>query len=83
MFLCEYATIQSMRTTITLNDSIFRALKIRAAELGEPISQFVEDAVKYQLLEDAEDIDDAQKTKNESVHDFDDLVKKFKAEGLL
>ncbi len=72
-----------MRTTLTFNDELFRALKIRAAEADETISKYVEDAVKYQLLEDAEDLEALEKTKNEPVYDFDELVKKFKAEGLL
>jgi uncharacterized protein YjbK len=72
-----------MRTTITINDKLFRALKMRAAETDETISQLVEDAVKYQVLEDFEDIEDAAKRENEPAHSFDDLVKQFKAEGLL
>jgi len=72
-----------MRTTITINDKLFRALKMRAAETDKSISQLVENAVKYQVLEDFEDIEDAEKRKHESNHSFDDLVKQFKAEGLL
>lgn len=72
-----------MRTTITINDKLFRILKMRAAETDESISQLVEDAVKYQVLEDFEDIEDAEKRKNEPTHSFDDLVTQFKAEGLL
>ena len=73
----------NMRTTITINDKLFRALKIRAAETDESISKLVEDAVKYQVLEDFEDIEDAVKRQNESAYSFDDLVAQFKAEGLL
>lgn len=72
-----------MRTTITINDKLFRALKIRAAESDESISQLVEDAVKYQVLEDFEDIEDAVKRSYEPVRSFDELVKQFKVEGLL
>lgn len=72
-----------MRTTITINDKLFRILKMRAAESGESVSQLVEDAVKYQVLEDFEDIEDAVGREHESAHSFDDLVRKFKAEGLL
>lgn len=72
-----------MRTTITINDKLFRALKMRAAETDESISQFVENAVKYQVLEDFEDIEDAVKRQDEPTHSFNDLVKQFKAEGLL
>lgn len=72
-----------MRTTITLNDKLFRVLKMRAAESDESISQLIEDAVKYQVLEDLEDIEDATKREHEPVYSFDELVRQFKAEGLL
>jgi hypothetical protein len=88
MIICECAIFNSeekmtMRTTITLNDRLFRALKMRAADSDKNISQLVEDAVKYQVLEDFEDIEDASKREHESAYSFDDLVKQFKAEGLL
>ena len=72
-----------MRTTITLNDKLFRALKLRAAETDKSVSKLVEDAVKYQILEDLEDLEDADKRKDEPAHPFDDLVEQFKSEGLL
>ncbi len=72
-----------MRTTITINDKLFRILKMRAAETDESISQFVEDAIKYQVLEDFEDIEEAEKREHESTYSFDDLVKQLKIEGLL
>ncbi len=72
-----------MRTTITINDTVFRALKMRAAETDTNVSKLVEDAVKYQILEDLEDIEDASARENESTHSFNDLVAQFKAEGLL
>jgi len=72
-----------MRTTITINDTIFRALKMRAIEADESVSKLVEDAVKYQILEDLEDIEDANAREKESIYSFDDLVAQFKAEGLI
>lgn len=72
-----------MRTTITINDKLFRALKVRAAETDESISHFIEDAIKYQVLEDLEDIEAATKREQEPAYSFDNLVKQFKAEGLL
>lgn len=74
---------KTMRTTITINDKLFRTLKIRAAETDESISQFIEKAIKYQILEDFEDIEDAAKRQNEPSYSFNDLVAEFKAEGLL
>lgn len=72
-----------MRTTVTLNDAIARQLKLRAADSDMSVSELIEDAVKYQLLEDYEDIEDAQKRSNEPTYLFDNLVKEFKSEGLL
>ena len=72
-----------MRSTITINDKLFRALKIRAAETDETVSSIVEDAIKYQLLEDMEDIETAKKRQNEPTLSFDSLVAELKAEGLL
>ena len=72
-----------MRTTITLNDAIARQLKLRAAETDRTVSDLIEDAVKYQLLEDFEDIEDAQKRENEPTFSFDELVEELKRDGLL
>ena len=72
-----------MRTTITLNDKLYRALKLRAAESNESISAIVEDAVKFQILEDLGDIEEVNKRENEPTHSFDELVSEFKKEGLL
>ncbi len=72
-----------MRTTITLNNSLYRALKIRAAQSDETISKYVEDAIKYQVLEDLEDLEDVQKREHEAEKPFDDLVNELRAEGLL
>jgi Arc/MetJ family transcription regulator len=72
-----------MRTTITINDTVFRALKMRAAETDTNVSKLVEDAIKYQILEDLEDIEDANARSDEPSNSFDSLVAKFKAEGLL
>ncbi len=72
-----------MRTTITINDKLLRTLKLRAADSDTSVSAIVEDAVKYQILEDFEDIEDAQKRANEQEYSFNDLVKQYRAEGLL
>jgi predicted CopG family antitoxin len=72
-----------MRTTITINDKVYRALKMRAAESNESISTIVEDAVKFQMLEDLEDIEEAKRREDEPSHSFDELIAEFKKEGLL
>lgn len=73
----------SMRTTITINDSLYKKLKFRAAETGDTVSSLVEDAVTYQLLEDLDDLQAIKNRQKEPALSFDDLVVEFKKEGLL
>ena len=72
-----------MRTTITINDTLFRSLKLHAAASDTSISRLVEEAIKHQLLEDFEDIDMAKQRQGEPELSFDGLVADLKAEGLL
>lgn len=72
-----------MRTTLTLNDKVYKALKIRAAESGKSISTMVEDALKEQLLEDLEDFATVKERENEPAVDFKTFVKELKADGLI
>ena len=72
-----------MRTTITLNDNVYKALRIRAAESGETVSAVVEDAVKEQVLEDLDDLQTVKERENESAIDFKTFVKELKSDGLL
>ena len=72
-----------MRTTITLHDSLYRRLKIRAAETGESLSRLVEDAVQQQLMEDLEDVEAVKSRENEPASDFRKFVNELKSDGLL
>jgi plasmid stability protein len=72
-----------MRTTITINDKIYKALRIRAAESGETVSRLVEDALKEQVLEDLDDLQTVKQRENETTIDFRTFVKELKADGLL
>ena len=46
-----------MKTTLEIHDSIFRRAKVRAAEQGIPLRQFVSDAVAERLRNGAPDSD--------------------------
>lgn len=72
-----------MRTTISINDKLYHALKLRAVQSNVSVSALVEDAVKYQILEDLEDIEAAEKRANEPSLSFDTFVQTLKADGLL
>ncbi len=72
-----------MRTTISLNDKIYKALRIRAAESGESISAVIGDAIKEQVLEDLDDLRTAKERENETAIDLRTFVKELEDDGLL
>lgn len=72
-----------MRTTITINDTLYRSLKMHAVASDTSVSDLVEEALKYQLLEDLDDIDSAKSRYDEPELSFEGLVSKLRDEGLL
>lgn len=72
-----------MRTTMTINDKLYRQLKRRSFESGVSVSRYVEEAITYQLLEDLEDLEAVRDRADEPTYSFDELVSELKAEGLL
>lgn len=72
-----------MRTTIRINDKIYKAIKHQAAETGDSISSIIEDAVKLQVLEDLADAEATKKRANEPTRNFNDFVKELKEDGLI
>lgn len=72
-----------MRTTVTIHDKLYKALKQRALDSDESVSTVIENAIKYQILEDLEDLEDAKRRSKEVSYSFNELVDELKAEGLL
>lgn len=68
---------------MSIDDKLYLQLKRRALDSGVSVSSYVENAIRYQILEDFEDLEDVQKRANEPTYSFAQLVKEFKAEGLL
>lgn len=68
---------------MTIDDKLYMQLKRRALDSGVSISSYVSDAIRYQILEDVEDLEAVQHRADESTYSFDSLVKEFKSEGLL
>jgi len=71
------------RYTVYLQESLHRALKVKAAETASSVSDLVNDAVRLALREDAEDLAAFEERKNERFVSFEDMVKKLKADGKL
>ena len=62
---------------------IHKALRLKSAVSERSISEMVNDAVRYSLAEDAEDLAAFDERADEPTVDFEDFVKKMKRSGKL
>ena len=69
------------RSTVYLDPELHRALRIKAAETERSVSDLVNEAVKYALIEDSLDLKSFEERKNEPVVRFEDVLKKLKKNG--
>jgi hypothetical protein len=71
------------RATIYFEPEIHKALRLKSAVSERSISEMVNDAVRYSLAEDADDLTAFDDRADESTIDFEDFVKKMKRSGQL
>ena len=71
------------RATIYLDPDLHRALRLKAAETDQTISDLVNDAVRQNLAEDAEDLTAYQERAKEPSLDFEKVVKDLRRRGKL
>jgi len=69
------------RTTIYLDAHIHHALRIKAAETENSMSELIEDAIKTSLAEDSIDLAAFEERKNEPSLAFEDVLKRLKRSG--
>jgi hypothetical protein len=69
------------RSTIYFDPEIHRALRLKAAETDQSVSNLVNDAVKLALTEDAEDLIAFDERSEEPNLSFEDVVKDLKRSG--
>ena len=69
------------RSTVYLDPELHRALRIKAAETERSVSDLVNEAVKYALIEDSLDLKSFEERKDEPLVRFEDVLKKIKKNG--
>jgi len=69
------------RATVYFEPEIHRALRLKAAEVDETISDLVNDAVKASLAEDAQDLEIMAVRETEPEMHFEDFVRDLKRRG--
>jgi hypothetical protein len=71
------------RTTVYLEESIHKALRLKAAETDTSVSEYVNDAVMRALAEDAEDLAAFDERADEPTRPFEEYVAEMKKSGRL
>ena len=71
------------RATVYLEPDLHRALRVKAAETDRSISDLVNEAVRYTLSEDAEDLAAYRERAKEPALDFETVLKDMKRRGKL
>ena len=69
------------RTTLYLDPALHRALRIKAAETENSMSQLIERAIRISLAEDSIDLVAFEERKNEPSLAFEDVLKRLKKSG--
>ncbi len=69
------------RTTVYFDPEIHHILKLKALETNRSISDIVDEAIRLELAEDAEDTAAFKERSNEATITFEKLVSNLKADG--
>jgi hypothetical protein len=67
------------RSTVYFDPDLYKALKIKAAQYDKSLSELINQAVRWSLVEDAEDLAAFEERKNEPNLDFEKVLKDFKS----
>lgn len=71
------------RATVYLEPALHKALRLQSIETSRSISELINDAVRDELAEDANDLAMFEKRKKEPTLDFEDFVRGLEANGTL
>ena len=74
---------KSKRATVYLDPQLHRALKIKSAQIERTMSELINDAIRYSLAEDYEDLQAIEERVHEPNIDFKDILKELKDSGRL
>lgn len=69
------------RATIYLDPELHKALKLKAFETSQTISELVNDAVRHALSEDAEDLAAFNERATEPLISYDEMLQRLKKDG--
>ncbi|MDO9577005.1 MAG: hypothetical protein Q7J16_03900 [Candidatus Cloacimonadales bacterium] len=73
--------LYTKRATVYFDPEIHRILKLKALETERSISDIVDEAIRLELAEDAEDLAAIKERENEPTITFEKLIAYLKAHG--
>lgn len=71
------------KATLYLDDPIHKALRIKAAETNQSMSELVNDALRSSLHEDLEDIQDWRDRRDDEKVGYEEFVGLLKEDGVI
>jgi len=74
---------KSKRTTVYFDPALHRALRLKAAETDQSLSDLVNAAVRETLVEDSEDLEAFEARSTEPSLSFEEVLKDLKRRGKL
>jgi hypothetical protein len=69
------------RATVYLDPELHKALRLKAVETSQSVSELVNKAVREALAEDAEDIAAFEERAGERLIAYDEMIKRLKKDG--
>ncbi len=72
---------KAKRATVYLDPDLHKALRLKAVETSQSVSELVNRAVREALAEDAEDIAAFEERAREPLIAYDEMVKRLKKDG--
>lgn len=76
-------TALTQRATIYMDPVLHKALRLKSLETSRSISDLVDDAIRDELAEDADDLEAFETRRKEPTLNFEDFVKELKRNGTI
>lgn len=71
------------KTTLYLTPSVRKALKKRVIDTNQTMSEYVDRAVAYAIVEDLEDIEIIEERRGESTEELDEFLAALQKDGII
>jgi plasmid stability protein len=76
-------TVLTKRTTVYLDQELHQALRLKAAVTDRSMSELINEMIREQLAEDAEDLEAFRERADEPVISYESLLQDLQAHGKL